>query len=132
MLTLSMLRRLAARAIRPVRQQLRWWRTLCGATALLALLPVAEARAGELRCEPRAVLLAELERDRGQRPAASLLFDGMLQEFLAAGDGRWTLLVTPPGELTCVFAEGEGFRLLLSSPALLGRAAFPRPLEGRF
>jgi len=107
----ALLRRLA----RPIRQQLRWWRTVLGAAAVAALPiaspPPAAAEHSIGPCAPRAELLAAL---------AGIGFDirvryldlGLLVELAASADGAWYQLATTPDGVACVLRAGDGFQAM--------------------
>lgn len=81
------------------------------------------AQAAEVACAPRDQVMADLARKYNEAPAAmGLAGDGNLVELLTAPDGQtWTLVLTTPRGMSCLFAagqfwEGRNNQLVLPAP----------------
>ncbi len=88
------------------------------ATFLIALAAVGLAPSlaqSQTMCLERAGLLERLESEFSETLAAiALSSDGSLVEVMRSPDGDWTLLVTKPGQLTCIVATGKGWESINS------------------
>ena len=90
---------------------------------------VSPALGHELPCIERAAFAALLvQRHREQRRAFGPAGGGGLVELWAsAGGATWTLLVTTPGGVSCLVAEGRGWRANKRRDNKRRGAAEPRP-----
>ena len=77
---------------------------LIAAAALLLNSGPAHAQA----CGARQDLLEHLEDKYRELPAGmGMTTGGAVMELLVAGDGSWTLIVTLPGQASCLVAAGR-------------------------
>jgi hypothetical protein len=86
--------------------------TLGGMIVGLALLASVAFGGGpahaQSNCEPRASLVAKLDKGFGEQPIAiGLASTGNVLEVLISVDGTWTILITSPNGLACIAATGE-------------------------
>ena len=85
------------------------WRTLTAALALsLAALPAAAQR---VPCGDGAGLIAHLEKRWGEDPAVVALDAAgrMVRILVNPETGTWSLLLTGPGEPTCLIHHGSAW-----------------------
>lgn len=82
---------------------------LAAATLIGAALTQPAASQAQV-CGPRDRIVAGLERDYGETRVFSGLHGQVLVEyFRSALTGTWTMLVTRPGGIACLAAQGVGF-----------------------
>ena len=88
--------------------------TICAA-ALLLTLP---ARAQPLPCGDGAEMIAHLEKQWGEAPAVLALdAAGRLVRIMVNEEtGSWTLLVTGPGQPTCLLSHGTAWEPIARPP----------------
>lgn len=106
---------------------------LLGCIGLVALVgapsvtfSAQEQRRVAIPCMPPDQLARVLEQNYGELPITRALSDGgFLMTMFAAGSGAtWTLTLTQPTGVSCIFAAGEGLEVL---PALDARQVAASP-----
>lgn len=87
--------------------------------ALSAVLLASQARADTMTCLDRATLVERLAGQYGESPqSVGLAGDDRLIELFASPDtGSWTLLVTAPNGIACLYAAGDHFERFEPVPA---------------
>ena len=59
-------------------------------------------------CGDHSMMIAYLDRDyQYSRSGLGLASNGAVVELYTAKSGTWTMLITPPGEKTCVIGSGK-------------------------
>ena len=68
------------------------------------------------QCATRDNLVSYLDNRYGEAPRGYGISNGNVVELLVNEDrGTWSVLMTPPGRLTCLVSAGEAWRFLAAS-----------------
>ncbi|OIP87076.1 MAG: hypothetical protein AUK37_02100 [Rhodobacterales bacterium CG2_30_65_12] len=83
------------------------------------------ARADDAACTERAALVERLAENYGEsRQAAGLAgADRLVELFAAPETGSWTIIVTTPDGIACLYAAGEYFERFEGGPVAAGDPA---------
>lgn len=80
----------------------------------LAAAPMAQGE--PVPCGKRTELLAHFQQSYREVPnVVGLTTDGRLIEVVVAPSGSWTMLLTPPGEQSCVIATGQDWQNIVAT-----------------
>ena len=86
------------------------------AGAALAWSVSMPAAAQPISCGPHETVASALAQQfQEKREAIGLTSTGMLMEVFASQFGTWTILLTSPGGVACVVAEGDSFEIIVPS-----------------
>ena len=100
---------------------IRW--VLIAVAATVVALGVAPAFA-QTACGDRVKFTTQLEKNYNERRSGlGLTSNGGVIELFTAESGSWTILITMPGSVTCVFGSGEDWEHQRKLPALSGEVS---------
>lgn len=82
-------------------------RAALAAVAALALSISANAQDSQMKCGPRAGLVAELGQKYHEVPIAiGMISQELIMETFASDQGTWTMFLTNKDRVSCVVADG--------------------------
>jgi hypothetical protein len=91
------------------------------------LLAITSGAVAQTACGNRTAVLADLEKRFSEaRGAAGITQAGGLLEVTVAESGSWTILLTVPGQPTCIVAAGEEWQFMAASVGAVGISAKPQ------
>ncbi len=95
-------------------------KNLIGVAVAALILIVASPVLAQQGCGPRAPFIQHLFDKYGEVPVGrGIAFRGSVMELFVSDEGSWTLFVTRPGGLACLYATGqrwENFPIPLEQP----------------
>ncbi|WP_285672108.1 hypothetical protein [Paralimibaculum aggregatum] len=103
------------RAVRPTISLL----ATLGLAAALGAATAPPAQAQQMRCGPRAKIVAHLEKKYGETRHSVGLQQGrgLVEVYANADSGSWTILLTTPQGLSCLMAAGDAYQAMEASLA---------------